>query len=68
MLIGYLTLFLSLKNGKLKVCIDFRDLNYATTKDEYPIPIADMLVDTALGYEILSFMDDHSGYNQIYIA
>nr|CAD1839650.1 unnamed protein product [Ananas comosus var. bracteatus] len=56
------------KNGKLRVCIDFRNLNLATPKDEYPMPIADMLVDSAAGNEILSFMDGHAGYNQIYIA
>ena len=33
------------KNGKLSVCIDFRNLNLATPKDEYPMPIADHLVD-----------------------
>ena len=56
------------KNGKLRVCIDFRDLNNATPKDEYPMPIADMMVDSAAGNEILSFMDGYSGYNQIFIA
>ncbi|KAL1308631.1 hypothetical protein AAHE18_17G120800 [Arachis hypogaea] len=56
------------KNEKLRVCIDFRDLNNATPKDEYFMPIADMLIDSAAGNEILSFMDDYSGYNQIFIA
>nr|CAD1824864.1 unnamed protein product [Ananas comosus var. bracteatus] len=56
------------KNGKLKVCIDFRNLNMATPKDEYPMPIADMLVDSTAGHEILSFIDEHAGYNQIFIA
>ena len=32
------------KNGKLKACIDFRDLKNATSKDEYPIPIVGILV------------------------
>ncbi|XP_027368832.1 uncharacterized protein LOC113874822 [Abrus precatorius] len=41
------------KNGSLRVCIDFRNLNTATPKDEYPMPIADMLVDSAAGNEIL---------------
>ena len=50
------------------MCIDSRDLNTATYKDEYPMPMANMLVNVAWGYEILSFMDGHSGYNQIYIA
>ncbi|KAL1321072.1 hypothetical protein AAHE18_14G102400 [Arachis hypogaea] len=56
------------KNGKLRVCIDFRDLNNATPKDEYFMPIADMLIDSAAENEILSFMDGYSGYNQIFIA
>jgi len=55
------------KNGKLRICIDFRDLNNATPKDEYPMPIADMMVDSAAGNKVLSFMDGYSGYNQIFI-
>ena len=35
------------KNGSLRVCIDFRDLNAATPKDEYPMPVAEMLIDSA---------------------
>nr|ABA98296.1 retrotransposon protein, putative, unclassified [Oryza sativa Japonica Group] len=56
------------KNGKVRVCIDFRDLNKATTKDEYPMPIADQLVDATSGNKILSFMDGNAGYNQIFMA
>ena len=41
------------KNGKLRVCIDFRDLNKATPMDGYPMPIADMLVDAAAGHMLL---------------
>ena len=51
------------KNGKLRICIDFRNLNMATLKDEYPMPVADLLVDGASRYKVLSFMDGHSGYN-----
>ena len=40
----------------------------ATPKDEYPIPVADLLVDGAYGYKVLSFMDGHSVYNQIFIV
>ncbi|GKV34003.1 hypothetical protein SLEP1_g42432 [Rubroshorea leprosula] len=57
-----------LKNGKLRICVDLRNLNLATLKDEYPMPIADLLVDGAARHRILSFMDGHSGYNQIFIA
>jgi hypothetical protein len=51
------------KNGKLRVCIDFRDLNKATRMDGYPIPIADMLVDAAARHKVISFMDGSAGYN-----
>ena len=53
------------KNGKLRVCVDFRDLNDATPINMYLIPIADMLVDSTANNELLSFMDNFSGYNQI---
>jgi hypothetical protein len=48
---------------KFRVCIDFRDLNRATPKDEYPIPIADFFVNVASGHRILSFLDGNAGYN-----
>ena len=54
------------KNEKLRVYIDFRDLNKATPMDGYPIPIADMLVDAAAGHKVISFMDGNAGYNQFY--
>ncbi|GKV51961.1 hypothetical protein SLEP1_g58574 [Rubroshorea leprosula] len=39
------------KNGKLRICVDFRNLNLATPKDEYPMPIADLLVNGYLVHE-----------------
>ncbi|KAM2187305.1 hypothetical protein ACFX1X_029610 [Malus domestica] len=56
------------KNGTLRICIDFRNLNLATPKDEYLMPISDLLIDAAAHHEILSFMDGHTAYNQIFIA
>ncbi|XP_045802475.1 uncharacterized protein LOC123896075 [Trifolium pratense] len=56
------------KNGSLRICIDFRDLNNATPKDEYFMPVAEMLIDSAAGFEYLSMLDGYSGYNQIFIA
>jgi hypothetical protein len=53
---------------KLRVCIDFRDLNKATPKDEYPMPIADFLINSASGHRVLSFLDGSVGYNQIFMA
>ena len=43
------------KNGKLRVCIDFRNLNKATPMDGYPMPVADLLVDAVAGHRIISF-------------
>jgi hypothetical protein len=56
------------KNGKLHVCIDFRNLNKATPMDGYPMPIADLLIDAAAGHQIISFMDGNASYNQIFMA
>ena len=33
------------KNGKIRICIDFRDLNEACPKDEFPLPITDVMID-----------------------
>jgi hypothetical protein len=56
------------KNGKLHVCIDFRNLNKATPMDDYPMPIADLLIDAVAGHQIISFMDGNAGYNQIFMS
>jgi hypothetical protein len=34
------------KNGKLKICIDFRKLNAATKKDPYPLTFIDEVLNT----------------------
>ena len=44
-------------SGKIRVCIDFRDLNKATPKDEYPMPIANMLINEASVHHVISFLD-----------
>ena len=56
------------KNGKLRVCVDFRDLNFVTPKDMCVMPITNMLVDSTANNDLLSFMDGFSRYNQILIV
>ena len=56
------------KDGKVRVCVDFRNLNKASPKDDFPLPHSDMLVDSTIGHAMLSFMDGFSGYNQIMMA
>ncbi|XP_059627489.1 uncharacterized protein LOC132270323 [Cornus florida] len=53
------------KNGKCRVCIDFTNLNKACSKDSFPLPKIDQMVDATTGYERLTFLDAYSGYNQI---
>ena len=52
-------------NGKWRLCIDFTDVNRACPKNSFPLPRIDLIVDATAGYELLSFMDAFSGYNQI---
>ncbi|KAA0046904.1 protein NYNRIN-like [Cucumis melo var. makuwa] len=47
----------SKKDGKVRMCVDYRDLNRASPKDNFPLPHIDMLVDNTLGYSTFSFMD-----------
>jgi hypothetical protein len=49
--------------GKIRVLIDFCNLNKATPKDEYTMPIADMLINNASGHWVTSFLDNNAGYN-----
>ncbi|KAJ8635963.1 hypothetical protein MRB53_010230 [Persea americana] len=53
------------KNGQIRVCIDYRDLNNACPKDEFPLPIPEVMIDNTCGFERMTFMDGFSGYNQI---
>ncbi|KAK4397616.1 hypothetical protein Sango_1237100 [Sesamum angolense] len=53
------------KNGQIRVCVDFRDLNITFPKDDFPLSIAELIIDATTGHEALSFMDGLSRYNQI---
>jgi hypothetical protein len=54
--------------SKIQVCIDFRNLNKATPKDEYHMPIANMHINNSSGHRVISFLDGNAGYNQIFMA
>ncbi|GAU51646.1 hypothetical protein TSUD_414680 [Trifolium subterraneum] len=56
------------KDGKVRMCVDYRDLNKASPKDDFPLPHIDMLVDNTARYNVFSFMEGFSGYNQIKMA
>jgi len=50
------------------MCVDYRDLNRASPKDNFPIPQIDVLADNTANFALFSFMDGFSGYNQIKMA
>ena len=56
------------KDWKVRMCLDFKDLNKANPKDDFPLPHIDILFDNIAGHALLSFMDIFLGYNQIKIA
>ena len=56
------------KDGKVRMCVDYRDLNRASPKDDFPLPHIDVLVDNTAQNSIFSFMDWFSEYNQIKMA
>jgi len=56
------------KDRKVQMCVDYRDLNRVSPKDNFPLPHIDVLVDNISNFTLFSFMDGFSGYNQIKIA
>ena len=56
------------KNGQIMCCVDFKNLNRVCLKDEFPLPNMDLLIDSAVGNAMFSFMDGFGGYNQIRMA
>ena len=60
-------IFVKKKDGYLRLCIDYRDLNKATVKNRYPIPRIDDLFDQMKGASVFSKIDLRSGYHQLRI-
>jgi len=50
---------------KWRMCINYTNLNKGCLKDTYPLSSIDWLIDRTSRYELLSFSDAYSGYNQI---
>jgi hypothetical protein len=61
------TVMVKKANGKWSMCLDFTDLNKACTKDEFPLPRIDSIVDAAATSVLMSLLDCYSGYHKIWM-
>ena len=55
------------KNGEIRTCIDFRNLNRVSLKHYYPLPKMDHILQRVVGSQRISTLDGFSGYNQIVV-
>ena len=53
------------KNGEIRLCVDFKNLNKVSLKDNYPLPKMDQILQRVVGSERISTMDGFFGYNQV---
>ena len=60
-------LFVKKKDGTLRMCVDYREVNKVTIKNKYPLPRIDDLFDQLKGALVFSKIDLRSGYHQLKI-
>ena len=56
------------KLGEIRLCVDFRNFNRASDKDNYLIPPMEKILQMVSGSELFSLLDGFSGYNQVLVA
>ncbi|CAA0825701.1 Uncharacterized mitochondrial protein AtMg00860, partial [Striga hermonthica] len=64
---GAPVLFVKKKDGSMRMCIDYRELNTLTVKNKYPLPRIEDLFDQLRGASVFSKIDLRSGYHQLKI-
>ena len=64
---GASVLFIKKKDGTLRLCVYYRQLNKMTVNNKYPLPRIDDLFDRLKGASVFSKIDLRSGYHQLRI-
>jgi len=65
---GAPVLFAKKKDGILRLCVDFRNLNKITRKDRYPIPLVTNLLNQLGSVKVYTKLDLRAGYYNVCIA
>jgi hypothetical protein len=55
------------KSGEIKLCVDFRNLNMVSLKENYPLPKMDQIIQKVVGPQKMSMLDGFFGYNKIMV-
>ena len=55
------------KNGDIRLCVDFRNLNISSLKDNYGLPSMEAMLQRVTGSKLMPMMDGFSGYNQVVV-
>ncbi|GAA5873416.1 hypothetical protein JCM1840_007376 [Sporobolomyces johnsonii] len=66
--IGAPILFIKKKDGSLRLCVDYRNLNSVTRKNRYPLPLIDETLNCLSGVQYFTKLDLRNGYHQLRIA
>lgn len=53
------------KSGEIRLCVDFKNLNQVSLKDNYPLPKMDHILQRVVGFQRMSMLDGFSGYDQV---
>ena len=56
------------KNGDIRLCVYFRNLNRASEKDNYQVPSMEQILQTVSSAEMFSLLDGFLGYNQVLVT
>jgi hypothetical protein len=55
------------KTCEIRLCVDFKNLNVSSKKDNYPLPNMEHLLQRITGSTMMSLLDGFSGYNQVWV-